>query len=36
MSLKICDRAYVLEGGSIALSGSREEIVLDQRHRNAL
>jgi branched-chain amino acid transport system ATP-binding protein len=31
MSLKICDRAYVLEAGRIVLSGSREEIISNPR-----
>jgi branched-chain amino acid transport system ATP-binding protein len=31
MSLKICDRAYVLEAGHIALSGLGEEIISNPR-----
>ena len=27
MGLEICDRAYVLEGGRVALSGARDEII---------
>ncbi len=29
--LQICDRAYVLEGGQMLLSGTREELIADPR-----
>ena len=31
LGLKICDRAYVLESGTITLSGSRDEVATDPR-----
>ena len=31
LALKVCDRAYVLELGAIALSGSRAEVAADPR-----
>ena len=31
LALEICDRAYVLETGTVALSGTREEVVADPR-----
>jgi len=31
LALKICDRAYVLESGTITLSGTREEVADDPR-----
>jgi len=29
--LRICDRAYVLEAGRIALSGTRDEVIANPR-----
>ena len=31
LALEICDRAYVLESGTITLSGTREEVAGDPR-----
>jgi branched-chain amino acid transport system ATP-binding protein len=31
LGLEVCDRAYVLENGTIALSGSAAEIAADPR-----
>ena len=35
VSLKICDRAYVLENGSIVMSGVGSELLHDDRVRQA-
>ena len=30
-ALAVCDRGYILQKGAIVLSGSREELVSDER-----
>ena len=34
-ALTFCDRAYILQKGSIILSGSREELIQDERVQKA-
>jgi len=34
-SLRLCQRAYVLENGAVALSGEGEELLTDDRVRQA-
>ncbi len=35
MALSVADRAYVLETGTIAMSGSAKELLIDERVRKA-
>jgi branched-chain amino acid transport system ATP-binding protein len=35
LSLKLAQRAYVLQNGRIALAGSGEELLVDERVRHA-
>jgi branched-chain amino acid transport system ATP-binding protein len=34
-ALAVCDRGYILQKGAIVLSGSREELVSDERVQRA-